>query len=118
MRARLDRVERAAGDADIGDDQHAAQRPPRQQQMPGLLAEEGDGERGTGGGAAHRAARAIEAARHVDGHGRDGARRDRLDHGFRGAVEWAREAGAEDRVDHQAGAVEKSGRERLDRSGP
>jgi hypothetical protein len=116
--ARADRGEDRRGDADIGDDRLAAQGPRRQQQMAGLLAEEGDGESAGWGDAAHGAAGAVDAARHVDGDDRQAARREAGDDVARQPVDRAAEAGPEQGVDHEADLGGERRRQGLDGAVP
>ncbi len=118
MRPGRDRRQDARGDADIHQHDVAREHAPRQQQMAGLLAEEGHGHRRRRRCAAHRAAGAVEPARHVDGDDRQSACRHRLDRRARGPLDSARQARAEDGIDDQPGAAQQLGAERQHRIGP
>ena len=115
--ARRQRGDDGVGDADVGDGQAPAERPPRIEQVRGLLAEEGDGRGGMYHGPERRAGVGGEAARQVDGedrgwpgvdgiHDRAGRTRDR-----------PVEAGAEERVDDQRSLGQRRGR-RMRGAGP
>jgi len=86
--------------------------------MPWLLAKEGDGEDRRRRDAAHGSGRAVDAARHVDRDDGQPARDHPGDHIPGHAVDRAREAGAEQRVDDQAGVGRQVRRKRLDGSLP
>ena len=106
-------------DADVGDDDLAAESAARQQHMARLLAEEGDGERRFKRDAAHLARVARQTARHIDGDdGHALARRafvETADQLARDAVDIAREAGAENRVDNEERALARFRRQRVNR---
>ena len=109
-----DARERRFGDADVGEPDRPAEHAPRQQQMAGLEAEEGDARARLDRDAAHLAGLAVEAGGDVDRkHAPAGAGEsiDALDDRFRRAIDVAREAGAEQGVDHAIGAG------RIDRRG-
>ena len=106
------------GDADVREPGRAAMQPPGQQEVPGLQAAEGDGEPGAGRGTEDRAGGAVDAGRHVDGHHGPIGRGQRLDHAQGDALQRPRQAGAEQRVDDQLGAVQARRRQALDRARP
>ena len=78
--------------------------------MPGLEAKEGDGNIGFHRDAAHKAAVAIDATGHINGHDRAPGVAppavEPLDNGAGAPVDIAREARAEQRVDGEIGAVQ------------
>jgi hypothetical protein len=90
----------------------------RQQQVPGLFAEEGDGQRCTGRRAAHGPGGAVEAGGHVDGHDGDAALvHCRNQFGGR-PFDVAIEAGPEQRVHDEGCAADRVGARRLDLARP
>ena len=104
IRARRDGGERAWRAADVGQHKAAAQKPAGKQEMAGLEAEKGDARARLHRRAAHFARLAVEAGGHIDAEdGLAGAREgvDRLDARKRDTVDVARQARAEDRVDHE-----------------
>ncbi|CCC97845.1 protein of unknown function [Azospirillum baldaniorum] len=113
---RRDGVQHRVGNADVGDHHLPAENPAGQQQMAGLAAEEGDGQRRLRGHPHHLAAVAVQAAGHV--HGNDGAPRHRLDDVLGHAVERAGQPGPEQRVDDQRVAFQQPGVGGLHRPGP
>ena len=105
---RRDPRQRGIGNADVGKPDRAAERAARQQQVARLQAEEGDARARLDRDAANLAARAVDARGDVDcKHPPAGAgeRIDALDDRFRLALDVAREASAEQGVDHAIGAA-------------
>ena len=117
---RRDGGKRGFGNANVGEPDRAAQRPPRQQEMAGLQAKEGHARGRLDRDAANLAGFAIDPGRNVDGeHASAGASEavDALDDRFRFAVDVAGEPGPEQRVDHAVGAREVNRRGVEGRSG-
>ena len=98
-----------AGNADIGHGNGAAVEPAGKQQMTGFLAEERDRASRAYRGAHHRARRAVDAARQIDGDHRRGVCIHRFDHRACEPLDRPVEAGAEQRVDDEIGAIESAG---------
>ena len=98
---RIDPLKHAFRHADLAEQKFAAQVPARVEQMPGLLAEEGDSKLRLRRVAAHRARCAVHARGHVH---RDDALRRAQQIGDLGR-DIARQPGAEHRVDHQLRAA-------------
>ena len=97
-------------EADVGEDETAAQRASRQQQVARLEAEERDAGARLDRRAAHPSGRAVDAGGRVDAEHRPARARegvDRLDAAERRAVDVARQAGAVQRVDDEVGVVER-----------
>ncbi|GCC44380.1 hypothetical protein chiPu_0028541 [Chiloscyllium punctatum] len=115
---RLDLVEHLRVDADIGYAHPTAIHSARQQQMRGLLAEEGDGFGRLHGGPHDSARCAVDAARQIDRQHRRTAGVDRIDHLQRVALHRAIEPGAEQRVDDQRRLAERLRVERQHRIFP
>ncbi len=111
-------LEHALRDTDVRDPHRAGVKPARQQQVPGLAAEERDALACFDGRAHNRAARAADAARQIDRDDRRGACVDRFDQRARFALDRAIEAGAEKRVDDHPGTRERLRLCRLDRPLP
>ena len=115
---RGDVVQHLLGNADVGENGHAATAAARHQQVAGLQPEERNSTVGTRHIAVQCASGAVDAARHIDresaGLGRDAARQHLLDRW----VEAAIEPGAEQGVDHHAIGSGGGGVERGDRPAP
>ena len=117
-RLRRDARQDARRNADVGEADRPAERPPGLEQMAGLEAKEGDARRRLDRDAANLAGRAVEARGHVDREHRaaaPGEGVDPLDDRPRLAVDVAREPRAEEGVDDAIGAAE---RRRPPRRGP
>ena len=117
-RVRGDFLEDLLRNADVGDDDLAAQQAPRQKQVSGLLPKKSDGKRRRRRDGALRRAQdhapiAREAARHVDGDQRQPTPGDFPQQIAGGAVHGPSEPGAEKRIDDQRGALEQRRRELL-----
>ena len=111
---RPDLRQHARRNADIGDLDRTAMQPPGQQQMAGLLAKERHGLRRLHGRPHHRAGGAIDAARQIDGDRPAPAGRSSPRSWLAAsALDRPVEAGAEQRVDDDAGAGEPVGRRGL-----
>ena len=122
---RRDGAERGFRDSDVGEPDRAAERAPRQQQVPGLEPEEGDAGARLDRRAANLAGSPIDARGDVDGeHAPAGVREgvDALDDRLRFALHLAGESGPEQRVDHAVSARDVNrrkveGRPRIARGG-
>src|SRR5690242_19220541 len=108
-----DRIQHLVRYADIGKYGLATILTPGHQHMAGLLAEEGDGERRAESIRPDLARCAVEPRRHVDRDDRHGHCPDQLHEIVAQALG---EAGAEQRIDDETGAIERA--HGLDRSGP
>ncbi len=86
--------------------------------MAGLAPEEGDGQHRLRRDPAHLAAGAVDAARDIDRNDRHLGRIEAGDHLARHALDRPRQPGAEQRVDDEAGALDRRRHQYLDRPGP
>ncbi len=101
-------VEHAAIDADIDDAYPAAMNSSRQQQMPGLAAEERHRLGGTYRDAHHGTGVAVNTARQIDAEDRRAVRVDRRDDVAEVALDRPVEARTEQRVDDQGGRADRA----------
>jgi len=115
---RLDFVEHAHIDPDVGDADAAAMLPSRQQKMRGLAAEERHRLHGVNRNPHDGAGRAVDPARQVDGENGGAVGVDSLDHLERLALDGAIETGAEQRIDDQRRLADRLRIERQHRKFP
>ena len=104
--------------ADVADRHRPAKQPSRQEEVPGLAAEEGHGLPGDDGAGEDRAGAAVDAARQIDREDRRAAFIGAVHDEAGGPVDRPVETGAEQRVDDEVRALAKVAPRIFDRSVP
>src|SRR3569623_1155674 len=115
---RMDDIQHARRNADVGHLHLAAMNAAGQQKMTGLLAKERHRAGGVDRNAHYFAAVAVDAARQIDRQHRSTACVDRLDHRARLAFHVTIESCAEQRIDDERGFAERLRLEREKRAAP
>ena len=110
MDGRLQCFDNFIRDANLGDDDLAAEVATRHQKMTRLLAEERHRPPSLNDRPIALPRRAVEPARNIDGDHRDSAGVHRFNEFGRFAIERTRKSGAEERVDHDIHALQRIGR--------